>query len=113
MGEAALKVRAMSAEAYLLEEKGRLLKHEYVDGQIYALAGATDRHNRIVMNLSGHLWNATRRGPCQVYSSDMKLRVLTQQTERFYYPDVMVTCRADDLHELYKVALTLLIELSR
>ncbi len=110
MGEAALKLKAMSAEQYLDEEQARTFKYEYVDGQVYALAGATDRHNRIVMNLSGQLWTATRKGPCQVYSSDMKLRVQTELTERFYYPDVMVTCAEHDTHELYKVAPSLLVE---
>ncbi len=69
-----------------------------------ALAGATDRHNRIVTNISGHLWAATRKGPCQTYTSDMKLRVQTELSERFYYPDVMVTCKESDTHDLYKIA---------
>lgn len=110
MGEAALKLKDLSVESYLCEEKARTLKHEYVDGQVYALAGATDRHNRIVTNISGHLWTATRKGPCQTYTSDMKLRVQTELAQRFYYPDAMVTCSEGDTHELYKVAPSLLVE---
>ena len=111
MGEAALKLKALSSEDYLCEEATRALKHEYVDGQVYGLAGATDRHNRVVTNISGHLWLATRGGACSTYTSDMKLRVQTELTHRFYYPDVMVTCKGD-AHELYKVAPSLLVEVT-
>ncbi len=110
MGEAALKLRPLSSEDYLREEMTRALKHEYVDGQVYALAGATDRHNRIVTNISGHLWTATRKGPCQTYTSDMKVRVRTDVVERFYYPDIMVGCKPGDTHELYKIAPCFLAE---
>ena len=110
MGEAALKLKALSSEDYLCEEATRALKHEYVDGQVYALAGATDRHNRVVTNISGHLWLATRGRACSTYTSDMKLRVQTELAHRFYYPDVMVTCAEGDAHELYKIAPSLLVE---
>lgn len=110
MGEAALKLGALSAAQYLVEEQARPYKCEYVDGQVYAFAGATDRHNRVVTNVSGHLWVATRQGPCQAYSSDMKLRVRTDFTHRFYYPDVIVVCEQGDADKLYKVAPSLLVE---
>jgi Uma2 family endonuclease len=112
MGEAALKLKPLSSEDYLELEAASAVKHEFVDGQVYALAGATDRHNRIVTNLTGHLWLATRRGPCRVYSSDMKLRIATGPSERFYYPDVMVTCSESDTHDLYKVAPCLIAEVT-
>ncbi len=110
MGEAALKLKALSSEDYLREEVARALKHEYVDGQVYAFAGATDRHNRVVTNVSGHLWLATRGGVCQTYTSDMKLRVQTGAMSRFYYPDVMVACEPSDTNELYKAAPCFLVE---
>lgn len=112
MGEAALKLKALSAEQYLTEEQARAYKCEYVDGQVYGLAGATDRHNRVVTNLSGHLWLATRKGPSQVYTSDMKLRVQTDLAHRFYYPDVMVACGESDNEDLYKVSPSLLVEVT-
>lgn len=110
MGEAALELKKVSAEQYLAEEQARAYKCEYVDGQVYAFAGATDRHNRVIMNVSGHLWTATRRGPCQTYTTDMKLRIQTNLTHRFYYPDVMVACKEGDTHQLYKTAPSLLVE---
>ncbi len=110
MGEAALKLGTLSAEQYLAEEQARAYKCEYVDGQVYAFAGATDRHNLVVTNIVGQLWSATRGGPCRVYSSDMKLRVQTDFTHRFYYPDVMVVCKQDNVNRLYKAAPSLLAE---
>ncbi len=110
MGEAASKLKPLSVEEYLQLEASSATKNEFVDGQVYALAGATDRHNRIVMNISGHLWAATRKGPCQTYTSDMKLRVEADMMSRFYYPDVMVTCAESDTGEFYKTAPSLLVE---
>lgn len=110
MGEAALRLEKLSAEQYLVDEQARAYKCEYVDGQVYAFAGATDRHDLVVTNITGQLWSATRGGPCRVYSSDMKLRVRTDLTHRFYYPDVMVACGQDDADRLYKVAPSLLVE---
>ena len=112
MGEAALDLKKLLAEQYLAEEQARAYKCEYVDGQVYAFAGATDRHNRVITNVSGHLWLATRRGPCQTYTSDMKLRIQTDFIHRFYYPDVMVVCGQDDADRLYKVAPSLLVEVT-
>lgn len=111
MGEAALKLKALSSEDYLCEEATRALKHEYVDGQVYALAGATDQHNGVAGNIYFRVRQALDKGPCRAYISDMKLRVQTELTHRFYYPDVMVTC-SDDAHELYKAAPSLLVEVT-
>lgn len=112
MGEAALKLRALSAEDYLRDEATQTLKHEYVDGQAYALAGAGDKHNRVAGNIYFRLRQALGTGLCRAYISDMKLRVQAELTHRFYYPDVMVTCGEGDTHELYKVAPSLLVEVT-
>jgi Uma2 family endonuclease len=89
MAESAKPHRPLSVEEYLKLEETASVKHEYVGGEIHALAGASRRHNRIVSNISGLLWSAARGGPCRVYSSDMKLQVAD---DIFYYPDVMVAC---------------------
>lgn len=88
----------------------RSYKCEYVDGQVYAFAGASDKHNRVAGNVFFRIRQALGVGPCRVYVSDMKLRVQTDLTHRFYYPDVMVTCKEDDADDLYKVSPTLLVE---
>ena len=110
MSEVARRLEPLSIPDYLTSEPHSPVKREYVGGYLYAQAGAGARHNRIVTNLTGHLWLAARGGPCQVYSSDMKLRVETAIDTRFYYPDVLVTCNPNDDDELYKVAPCLLAE---
>ena len=81
--------KPLNVEEYLELEEDATMRHEYVGGAIYAHDGASDRHNRIAGNIFARLWNAAHGGPCRVYMSDMKLRVLD---EAFYYPDVMVAC---------------------
>ena len=78
----------LSVEEYLELEECSVVKHEYVGGMTFALAGASDRHNRIALNIASRLLAAGRGSPCRVYVSDMRLQV----DEVFYYPDVMVTC---------------------
>lgn len=81
-------------EEYLTQEKLSPIKHEYIDGQVYAMAGASDAHVTIAGNLFALLRNYLRGSGCRVYMSDMKAHIETANT--FYYPDVMVTCDARD-----------------
>jgi Uma2 family endonuclease len=81
--------RLVSVEEYLRMERASPVKHEYVGGELYAMVGASKRHNRIAFNIAQKLDGAAVGGRCRVYLSDVKLRA----TERvFYYPDVMVAC---------------------
>lgn len=79
-------------------EEASASKHEYLAGQVYALAGASARHNRISMNIAALLWAAARGGPCRVYGSDMRLRVGNQAV---YYPDVQVICEPDEREDSF------------
>ena len=97
----------LSVEDYLEFEKESPMRHEYVAGTLYALAGATRRHSLIVSNLSGHLWNASRGTPCRVHTENFKVR---PTDDLFYYPDVMVTCHGEEGDPLYDSAPCLLIE---
>ncbi len=77
----------MSVEEYLALEEASDRKHEYVGGEVYALAGATEPHNLIVTNLVVEAQLAARRGAqCRVLGSDMRLRVTS---DVYYYPDLM------------------------
>ena len=89
---------------YLHGELLSEIRHEYVDGQVYAMAGAGERHNRIAGNAYYHL----RGGDCGVFMSDMKVQV--RSGNGYYYPDGMITCDPNDDHELYKHSPCLLIE---
>ncbi|RIH84533.1 putative restriction endonuclease [Calidithermus terrae] len=84
-------------EYLALEEKAQR-KHELVDGILYAMAGASERHNLVCTNVSGWFWQAARGKGCRVYASDMKLKVDDRTS---YYPDLMVVCQ-EDPHEYYK-----------
>ncbi|MHB8247929.1 MAG: Uma2 family endonuclease [Acidithiobacillus sp.] len=86
----AAMLRPLSIKEYLDGEEHGGIRHEYVAGQTYAMAGAKLRHNLIVQNLSSSLWQKTRGGDCQVLSSDMKVRVAT--ADAFYYPDIVLRC---------------------
>lgn len=94
------KLQTLSEAEYLAFEESAAVRHEYVDGQVFAMAGAGERHNRIVTNLAFHLRGPARGGPCGVYVNDMKLRI--EWRTSFYYPDVMLGCEPDDVHDLYK-----------
>lgn len=82
----------ISIDEYLAGEVHASVRHEYVGGRVYAMAGASNARNRIVGNLFGQLWSATRRSHCRTFSSDVRVRV----ADAFYYPDVLVCCEADD-----------------
>jgi len=77
----------LSVEEYLKLEEGTTVRHEYVGGEIFAMVGATKRHNRIIVNFTARLWGAARGGDYRVYSEGVKLRVAD---DVIYYPDVMV-----------------------
>jgi Uma2 family endonuclease len=85
---------------YLRLEETAICKHELVGGEIYAMAGASERHNRIALNIAFHLRSATRGKRCRAFMADMKLRLEVSTT--YYYPDAMLVCDAADDHPLYK-----------
>jgi Uma2 family endonuclease len=90
---AALKPQRLSAEEYLAGELASPVKHEYLGGIVYAMAGARNAHNLIAGNLFGYLHSRLRCGRCRPYNSDTKIRVRLPTQVRFYYPDASVICR--------------------
>ncbi len=107
MSQTALSL-PVDIDAYLQGELSSDTRHEYVAGQVFAMAGAGEAHNRIAGNLFFHLRSATRGTPCGVFISDMKVRVKAH--EAFDYPDVLLTCDPDDRESLYKTAPCLIAE---
>jgi Uma2 family endonuclease len=85
----------LTADEYLELEAQSDTKHEYIDGQVYAMAGASDAHVTIALNLATLLRSHVRGSGCRVYIADMKARI--ESLNRFYYPDVMVTCDPRDV----------------
>jgi Uma2 family endonuclease len=80
----------MTYEEYLAFDAASETKHEYVNGEVYAMSGSTPEHARLQSRLSRLLGNALEGKPCEVYSSD--LRILIEATGRATYPDVTVVC---------------------
>jgi Uma2 family endonuclease len=89
MAEPTASHDSLTVEEYMKLEASATVRHEYVAGEIFAMVGATKRHNRIIGNIFGSLWEASRGGPCRVYSESVKLRVAD---DVIYYPDMMVAC---------------------
>jgi len=84
----------LSPEEYLSGEEHSPTKHEYIDGEVYAMAGAEDAHVTIAGNLFSLLRGHVRGSGCRVFIADMKARI--EDLNIYYYPDVMVTCDRRD-----------------
>jgi Uma2 family endonuclease len=80
----------VSEEEYLALEARSPVRHEYVCGEVYAMTGASLRHNVIALNIAALLRAHLRGTPCRAFVSDAKLRIA--KAGAYYYPDVMVTC---------------------
>ena len=93
MGHAAQNP-TFSAADYLQWEATQPDRHEFIDGEVFAMAGAEDRH----VTVGGNLYMALRQhlsgSPCRTFMSDMKLHVAA--ANQYFYPDVMVTCSEQD-----------------
>jgi Uma2 family endonuclease len=101
----------ISPEEYLAAEREAQTKSEYLDGRVYAMAGASRAHNAIVANLIAALHPSLKVGPCRVYPSDLRIRV--PATGLYTYPDVSVVCGDPELEDEHQDILlnpTLLIE---
>ncbi len=75
---------------YLALEGASDTRHEFVDGQVFAMSGASERHLDISVSLSALLYNALQKHPCKVYQGD--LRVLVSASRSYFYPDLTIVC---------------------
>jgi Uma2 family endonuclease len=99
----------LTPDEYLALEADSAIKHEYFDGSIVAMAGATDAHVTIALNLATELRSHLRNSGCRVYISDMKARI--DERNRFFYPDLLITCdRRDTDTTTYKRFPKLIVE---
>jgi Uma2 family endonuclease len=79
----------VSVDDYLAGERDADVRHEYVQGQVYAMAGASARHNRIALNIAARFNDHLVDDPCETFMADMKVKITD---DLYYYPDVLVTC---------------------
>jgi Uma2 family endonuclease len=101
----------ITPEEYLEGERASEVRHEYVDGRVYAMAGASDDHNRIAGNIFRELSNALRGKRCEPFITDMKVKVPSLSiTDAYFYPDVLVACDPTDNAKYYRERPTLIIE---
>ncbi|HYW22159.1 MAG TPA: Uma2 family endonuclease [Nodularia sp. (in: cyanobacteria)] len=84
----------MSAEEYLLWEPTQEQRYEYWDGEVVAMSGGTRNHNRVSLNFSKLLDDALADRSCEVYIVDVKVQV--EPGQKYFYPDVVVTCDQRD-----------------
>ena len=90
---AAKKLNLRSEDEYLASELKSEIKHEYLGGVVYAMAGARNRHNRIAGKIFGTLFGRLRGNPCQPCDADAKIRIRMPGHTRYYYPDASVVCQ--------------------
>lgn len=89
----ALKPQFTAAE-FLAWDRDQTEKHEYLDGEVFAMAGASETHVVLTLNTAFALKTHLRGSDCRVLTTDMKLRV--EASNAFYYPDILVTCDERD-----------------
>lgn len=95
-------------EQYLKLEREAEEKHEYLDGKVFAMAGETEAHNTICVNLAGELRAQLKGKPCRAFAKDLKVRsgpapTLFQTTRGFFsYPDLLVACGERKFHDQHR-----------
>ncbi|MBI2803880.1 MAG: Uma2 family endonuclease [Planctomycetes bacterium] len=107
---AALKWNLISVEDYLAGELDSPIKHEYVGGVVFAMAGARNLHNTIVINTLAAFHLRLRGKPCRPFNSDTKVRIQIGGQTRFYYPDVHVTCHPNRPTDSYQSQPKVIVE---
>jgi len=103
-----LKQNRLSHEEYFALEQAEDQRYEYHAGEVFAMAGGSESHALISMNVGAALVNALRGKPCRVYGADMKLYI--RDYDKFCYPDVQVLCEKGIRHGNYVENPVLVVE---
>ncbi|MCF7989159.1 MAG: Uma2 family endonuclease [Thiohalocapsa sp.] len=96
----------MTVDQYLAYERDSDVRHELVDGYLYGMTGASDRHEEIAGNLLAALHRHLQGGDCRVYGSNLKIRVGND----FFYPDLFVRCARERGDPYFKTDPVLVVE---
>jgi len=99
-------LQPISPEEYLASEENADIRHEYVDGYLVAMVGASKRHNLIAFALGSFLRARLRDSPCRVFLSDLKVQV----GQNYYYPDLLVACDNRDTQSHVETTPRLIVE---
>lgn len=100
----------LSVADYLAGEENAGERHEYLAGEVYAMSGASARHNAICLNLASALHRHLAGGPCRVFMADLKVRLSVNDEDYFYYPDIMVACQPSDNASHFRTEPSVLVE---
>ncbi len=95
VNEPALQYNYISAEEYLAMERIATEKHEYYQGEIFAMSGAFFKHNRVFSNLFGEIQSKLKGKNCVPYGSDLRIHV--PKNSLYTYPDISIICDKADL----------------
>src|SRR5688572_20052646 len=90
-----------SPEDFLAAEEASAQKHEYVGGAVFGMAGGSPQHSRICARVLRALGNRLAGRKCEVFTSDMLVRVRLASHTRFYYPDAHVVCEPEPEDQRY------------
>ena len=96
----------ISEEEYLQGELSSEVKHELIDGRVYAMAGASANHERISVNVLAEIRSHLKNLPCEPFGSDMKVKA----GSHFFYPDVIVDCNFDESQPYYTETPVIIVE---
>ena len=107
MGQAELQPRRYSPEEYFALEEQSQEKHEYFEGEIFAMAGSSKAHNLLARRLAQKMEDGLGPRNCQVFTSDV--RVVVRENIYYTYPDVVVSCDPADQQDDYLVRQPVLI----
>ena len=100
----------ITADEYLRGEQSSDIRHEYDNGYMVAMVGASRAHNLITLSLASAIRSQLKGGSCRTYASDMKVRIQSKENDLFYYPDVLVSCDQAPTSEYYEEKPKLIIE---
>lgn len=96
----------LTEDEYLASEADAEVKREYIDGQVYAMAGAGYNHNCIAANILGEFRNHLKGTPCTTFMADIKLRI----GKDYVYPDVLVDCSKMSGDDLFSTTPVIIVE---
>ena len=94
----------ITPEQYLESERLALEKHEFYLGEIFAMSGASFRHNQIFKNTYGNLFNKLKGKPCQPYGSDLRIHI--PNNSLYTYPDIYIICGKPEMTDTVKDTIT-------
>ena len=110
MGKPRAVQRHVGLDEYLRDEELSDQRHEYVDGAVFAMTGASNQHNEMIGSLFAHL-KPQLKSPCRSYMIEVKLRLQQKSATIFYYPDFIVTCEPRQPKSHWITAPSLIVEI--